>query len=117
MAHAEMVAISLAQKKLRTYDLGGPGLPSHQLVVNWRPCVMCYGGVIWSGIKSLVIAGCGPELEEITGFDEGPMHERWVEELEKRGIEVIDSILTEEACDVFHAFAERDMLVYNSRRG
>lgn len=117
MAHAEMVAISMAQRKLDSYDLGGPGMPSHQLVVNWRPCVMCYGGVIWSGIRSLVIAGSGPELEEITGFDEGPMHERWVEELEERGIEVIDNVLTDEACEVFRTFADRNEFVYNSRLG
>jgi len=117
MAHAEMVAIAMAQRKLNTYDLGGPGIPPHQLVVNWRPCVMCYGGIIWSGIRSLVIAGSGPELEEITGFDEGPMHERWVEELEERGIEVVDNVLTEEACKVFRTFANRNEFVYNSRLG
>ena len=96
-AHAEIVAISMAQKKLGTYDLGGPGLPFHQLVVNWRPCVMCYGAIIWSGIRSLVISGSSSELEDMTGFDEGPMHPLWAEELERRGIELIDNILTARA--------------------
>ena len=59
-AHAEIVALSLAQKQLQTFDLGAPNLPAHQLVVNWRPCAMCYGATIWSGITSLVIAGAGP---------------------------------------------------------
>lgn len=116
-AHAEIVAISLAQKKLGTYDLGGPGLPPSQLVVNWRPCVMCYGAVIWSGIRSLVIGGSGRELEDITGFDEGPMHPDWEVELEKRGIELIDNVLTQEACEVFKLFRERNEFVYNSRLG
>lgn len=116
-AHAEIVAISLTQKKLETYDLGGPGLPIHQLVVNWRPCVMCYGAILWSGIRSLVISGSGSELEDITGFDEGPMHPLWVEELERRGIELIDNILTDEACRVFNSFKDRNEFVYNSRRG
>lgn len=116
-AHAEIVAISLAQKKLGTYDLGGPGLPPSQLVVNWRPCVMCYGAVIWSGIRSLVIGGSGRELEDITGFDEGPMHPDWDVELEKRGIELIDNVLTQEACEVFKLFRERNEFVYNSRLG
>jgi tRNA(Arg) A34 adenosine deaminase TadA len=116
-AHAEIVAISIAQKKRGTYDLGGPGLPSHQLVVNWRPCVMCYGAVLWSGIRSLVISGSGSQLEDITGFDEGPMHPLWIEELDKRGIELIDNVLTEEACHVFQSFKERNEFVYNSRRG
>ena len=116
-AHAEIVALSMAQRKLDSFDLGGPGLPSHQLVVNWRPCLMCYGAVIWSGVRSLVIAGSGPELESITGFDEGPMGDDWVEDLEKRGINVIDDVLTEEAVKVFHSFKEKGMFVYNSRHG
>src|SRR5437763_1642431 len=40
-AHAEVMTLSLAQKLVGTYDLGGPGMPVHQLVVNWRPCAMC----------------------------------------------------------------------------
>lgn len=115
--HAEIVALSMAQKKLGTFDLGGKGLPEHQLVVNWRPCIMCYGAVIWSGVKSLVIGGSSSEMEELTGFDEGPMNESWVEELEKRGIEVIPNFLPNEAIKVFYDFKERGMLVYNGRQG
>ena len=81
-AHAEIMALSVAQQRLGTFDLGGPGLPAHQLVVNWRPCAMCYGAVPWSGVRQLVVAGDGPELEQITGFDEGPCHPDWLRELE-----------------------------------
>lgn len=116
-AHAEVMALSLAQQKLGTFDLGGAGLPAYQLVVNWRPCAMCYGAVVWSGIRSLAIAGSGPELEAITGFDEGPIHPHWQEELEARGIEVIDGVLTQEAVAVFQQFRESGVLVYNGRRG
>ena len=116
-AHAEIVALSIAQHLLDTFDLGGSGLPSHQLVVNWRPCLMCYGAVIWSGVRSLVIAGSGPELESITGFDEGPMSDDWVEALGKRGISVIDGVLTDEAVKVFKNFKAKGMHVYNSRQG
>lgn len=116
-AHAEVVTISLAQKILGTYDLGGEGSPAHQLVVNWRPCAMCYGAVLWSGVRSLVIAGHGPELEEITGFDEGPIHPDWRRELEKRGIEVIGDVLRDEALAVYREFAASRQLVYNSRQG
>jgi tRNA(Arg) A34 adenosine deaminase TadA len=115
-AHAEIVAISLAQKKLGTYDLGRLGVPPMQLVVNWRPCVMCYGAVLWSGVKSLVIAGSGPEMEMLTGFDEGPLHPEWVKELEIRGIELVDNVLRSEALSVFETFKERNLFVYNSRR-
>ena len=116
-AHAEVMTIALAQNKLNTFDLGGPGQPEHQMVVNWRPCAMCYGAVVWSGLRSLAVAGSGPELEEITGFDEGPIHPEWEKELEKRGIEVIDGINTDESIEVFRQFAATGRVVYNGRLG
>jgi len=116
-AHAETMALSIAQKKRETFDLGGPGMAPHELVVNWQPCAMCYGAVLWSGVRSLVIAGSGKELEEITGFDEGPIHPDWKKELKKRKINVIDNVLGEEACRVFQAFTESNGFVYNPRRG
>lgn len=114
-AHAEMVAISLAQKILGTFDLGGPNMPVYQLVVNWRPCVMCYGALHWSGIRSLSIAGDSSEVEEITGFDEGPIHPNWREELENNGIEVQVGVMKAEALEVFKAYKAAGGLVYNGR--
>ncbi|MGB1253870.1 MAG: nucleoside deaminase [Candidatus Promineifilaceae bacterium] len=116
-AHAEVMALSLAQQLLGTYDLGGAEQPTHQLVVNWRPCAMCYGATIWSGVRSLVIAGSDAALEEITGFDEGPMPADWVGEFEKRGIDVTDNFLRDEAVAVFRDFAASGALVYNGRLG
>ncbi len=116
-AHAEVVTLSMAQSLLSTFDLGGPDMPAYQLVVNWRPCAMCYGATIWSGVRSLVIAGSGPELEEITGFDEGPIHPQWDVELQKRGISLTEGIMTAEAIEVFRDFANSGALVYNGRGG
>lgn len=116
-AHAEIMALSLAQQRLGVYDLGGPGLPAHQLVVNWSPCAMCFGAVLWSGIRSLVIAGADPEMMAITGFDEGPMPAEWREELAKRGIELIEGVLREEALADFRTFAASNPVVYNGRQG
>jgi tRNA(Arg) A34 adenosine deaminase TadA len=116
-AHAEVMALSLAQQKLGTFDLGEAGRPAYQLVVNWRPCAMCYGALLWSGVRSLVIAGSGPELEAITGFDEGPIHPDWQGELEKRGVEVVNNVETAAAILVFEAFRDSHALVYNGRRG
>lgn len=116
-AHAEVMTLSLAQQILGTYDLGGPNLPVYQFVVNWRPCAMCFGATLWSGIRSLVIAGSGPELEQITGFDEGPVHPEWKAELAKRGIELIEDVLKEEAMAVYRQFADSQSFVYNARLG
>lgn len=116
-AHAEFMALALAQQKLGTFDLGGAGLPAHQLVVNWRPCTMCFGAVIWSGVRSLALAGSGIAVEEITGFDEGPMMDNWVEELNRRGIQVLDDQNREAALEVFRFFRDSAKIVYNARRG
>jgi tRNA(Arg) A34 adenosine deaminase TadA len=112
--HAEVVAISLAQAKIGTWDLGGRAL---ELAVNWRPCAMCYGATLWSGVTSLVVAGEGDELEELTGFDEGPMRDDWKEQFQRRGIQVRTDVLRDQAVAVFRSYGERtDTTVYNGRR-
>ena len=117
--HAEVTALGLAQTAIGAWDLGGEGQPAHELVVNWRPCVQCYGATLWSGVRRLVVAGSGPELEEITTFDEGPMREDWAAAFEARGIEVVDGVRRDEALAVFHAYRahvdEGSVLVYNAR--
>lgn len=116
-AHAEIVAISLAQTKLATFDLGGPGMPDFQIVVNGRPCAMCCGALPWSGVRSLVIGASGERIESLTGFDEGAVHPNWQQELETRGIEVIENVLAKEAEVVFQRFRDSDEPVYNGRSG
>jgi tRNA(Arg) A34 adenosine deaminase TadA len=116
-AHAEVVALGLAQRAIGSHDLGGVGQPAHQLVVNWCPCAMCCGAVVWSGVRSVVIAGSGPDLEHITGFDEGPIHPDWAGELTRRGIQVTDGVLREESLQMFRDFAQSGRPVYNARRG
>ena len=115
-AHAEIVALALAQQKLSSWDLGSNRFPAMQLVVNWRPCAMCYGATIWSGIESLVIAASDDACERITGFDEGPIHPNWQSELSKRGISLQDGLLRDEAIQVFESFRARGHLVYNASR-
>ncbi len=116
-AHAEVMTLSIAQQIVGHYDLGGPGLPEYEFVVNWRPCAMCFGATLWSGIRSLVIAGSGPELEQITGFDEGPVTPAWEAELAKRGIALQNNVLRDEALAVYRDFARANSLVYNPRQG
>jgi tRNA(Arg) A34 adenosine deaminase TadA len=116
-AHAEVMALSLAQRALGVFDLGGSGLPSHAIVVNWRPCAMCFGAVLWSGVRELMTAGGGDELQQITGFDEGPLVSNWKEELAERGIRVKDSVDQARALEVMRWFATSGRPVYNARGG
>ena len=112
--HAEMMALSLAQRAVGGWDLGSDGADL-ELIVNWRPCVMCYGATMWSGVRALTIAGEGAEVEQLTGFDEGPMPEDWAGEFERRGIRVSVGVGHDEALEVFTAFGASDAVVYNAR--
>lgn len=112
--HAEVVALCLAQAGAGTWDLGGAGRAPVELAVNWRPCAMCYGAVLWSGVARLVIAGEGDEVEHLTGFDEGPMRSDWKEQLAARGVEVRTDVLRAEALATFREYGARsDVVVYN----
>lgn len=112
-AHAEVTALALAQQRLGVWDLGA-GLDL-SLVVNWRPCVQCYGATMWSGVRHLVVAGDGPELERLTGFDEGPMVPDWAAQFERRGIEVIQGVGRDHALAVYAAYGDAQATVYNAR--
>ena len=112
--HAEVMALSLAQRRVGRWDLGADGADL-ELVVNWRPCVMCYGATMWSGVRSLAIAGEGAEVEDLTGFDEGPMPEDWEGEFVRRGIRVSVGVGHDDAIEVFRAFGASDAVVYNAR--
>jgi tRNA(Arg) A34 adenosine deaminase TadA len=112
--HAEVTALSLAQQALGRWDLGADGADL-ALVVNWRPCVQCYGATMWSGVRSLVVAGEGPLLEELTGFDEGPVVQDWAEQFEKRGIRVTVGVGHDDAVAVYRAYGDSDAVVYNAR--
>ena len=115
MAHAEMVAIAMAQQAVGHYDLGNS--PSvYELVTSAEPCAMCLGAIPWSGIRRVVCAARGEDACEI-GFDEGAKPADWVGELRQRGIEVMRDVLREEAQAVLRQYARTGGLIYNARQG
>lgn len=114
MLHAEMVAIALAQKKLKTYDLGGESMPDHEVFCSAEPCAMCLGAIPWSGIRRVVTAATDQDARNI-GFDEGAKPKDWVGELKTRGIDVIRSVRREEACRVLGLYRQKGGHLYNSR--
>ncbi|WP_100642778.1 nucleoside deaminase [Alteromonas facilis] len=110
--HAEMVAISLAQRRLGTYDLGAEGR-NLALVSSSEPCAMCYGAVPWSGVRQLICGATDADVRSI-GFDEGPKLSNWDEELHKRGITVTTGVQREAATAVLKEY-QRVGHIYNSR--
>jgi len=86
--HAEMNVIKLAEEKLGTYDLSKYNL---SMYVTSEPCMMCLGGIMWSGIKAIYYGVPSELVTKITGFDEG-FKPNWHSEFKKRGITVYGQI-------------------------
>jgi len=115
IAHAETLAIALAQRVVGSYDLGGTEGLSHELVTSTEPCVMCLGAVCWSGVRQVVCGARDEDAREI-GFDEGPKPPDWVRSLESRGISVVEDVLREHAKAVLVEYQQSGGLIYNSRQ-
>jgi tRNA(Arg) A34 adenosine deaminase TadA len=105
-AHAEMVALSLAQARLGVWNLRSDKR-SRTLMVNAQPCAMCTGAVVWSGVTALDFSAARADVERLTGFDEGPVSVDWQEQLEARGISVSSGRCVAESLDVLRDFGER----------
>jgi tRNA(Arg) A34 adenosine deaminase TadA len=115
-AHAEMLALALAQQRLGLYDLGGAGMPAYELVSSVEPCAMCLGAIPWSGVRYLV-CGARDEDARAVGFDEGDKPAHWVEALERRGISVMCDVLREEAYTVLRQYQQSGGVIYNGGGG
>ncbi len=120
MAHAEMVAISMAQQKLGTFDLGAfdpdTGSSSRfELVSSCEPCAMCFGALPWSGIRHLICAARDEDARAI-GFDEGPKLADWIGTLNSRGISVETDLCRDEARSVLNDYAKNEGTIYNAQR-
>jgi tRNA(Arg) A34 adenosine deaminase TadA len=115
-AHAEIIALSLAQQRLGHYDLGQPGFPACELLSSAEPCLMCLGAVLWSGVRHLGYAARSGDVGAI-GFDEGPKPGDWTGELQRRGIAVSPDLLRDEACAILRDYQSAGGLIYNARSG
>lgn len=116
-AHAEVIAITFAQKKLQQYDLGSNPEIDYQIVVNAQMCAMCLGAVCWSGITDVLYSASSADVERITGFDEGPLPSDIVQELTLRGITVTEGMLLEKGIETLELYQKVDGFIYNARLG
>jgi len=113
-AHAEIVALSLAQQIMETHDLGAAGLPALELFSSTEPCAMCMGAIPWSGIRRLVCCARGEDAETI-GMDEGAKPVDWPMALAARGIALERDVCRVAAVSVLRDYANRGGLIYNGR--
>jgi tRNA(Arg) A34 adenosine deaminase TadA len=115
IAHAEMVAIAIAQRVVGSYELANEADVEYELVTSTEPCAMCLGAIGWSGIQSVVCGARDEDAREI-GFDEGAKPHDWVKSLEEHGISVRRDVLREQAKAVLLEYSERGGLIYNARK-
>ena len=115
IAHAEMVAIAMAQKTLGTYDLANAQGGPFELVTTTEPCAMCLGAVPWSGVSRLVCGATDADARAI-GFDEGAKPSNWTEALEKRGITVLQNVLAPQAKAVLEEYMKNSGEIYNASK-
>lgn len=110
IAHAEIVALSLAQSAIGEWNLAHVG--RFQLITSCEPCAMCFGAVPWSGVKSM-ICGARKKDAEAAGFDEGDKPDHWVRSLQGRGIVVQCSVLRPQAAAVLESYRHSGGAIYN----
>lgn len=115
IAHAEMLALAMAQQAVGNYDLGSAGKAACELVSSAEPCAMCLGAIPWSGVRRLV---CGARAEdaERVGFDEGDKPDDWVGGLKSRGVTVVRDVLRDQAAAVMQKYREGGGVAYNGRQ-
>lgn len=106
--HAEMNAIKLAQKVFKTYNLASYNL---SIYVTSEPCMMCLGGIMWSGIKNVYYGVPSCEVEKITGFDEG-FKPNWLSEFKKREITVYGNIEPQAGIDELQKYVLEGKKIY-----
>lgn len=111
-AHAEIVALGLAQARLGNWNLAEVEPAPLELATSCEPCAMCLGAIPWSGVKRLACGASKDEAEDI-GFDEGERTADWIGMLERRGIEVETGILQRDAAEVLRDYRRRGARIYN----
>ena len=111
IAHAEVLALSIAQQRLGSWDLSLAG--DFQLVTSCEPCAMCYGAIPWSGVSSLVCGAAGSDAEAV-GFDEGQKPRHWIDALESRGIQVTTGVSAAAAAEVLRDYQASGQPIYNA---
>ena len=103
-AHAEIIAIREACKKLKTYDLS-----EYILYTSCEPCPMCLSAIIWANIKQ-VYYGCTKKDAGEIGFRDDMIYEY----LKGKNKELIklEELDREDCLEVFKKYKEENGTIY-----
>jgi tRNA(Arg) A34 adenosine deaminase TadA len=105
-AHAEIVAIREACRKLNAFQLEGC-----DIYTTCEPCPMCLGAIYWARPARIFFANTREDAKEI-GFDDEFIYEQVTLPRDQRSIPFI-AMMREEALAAFGLWVEkRDKIVY-----
>lgn len=99
-AHAEVVAIRNACKKLNSFQLD-----DCVIYTSCEPCPMCLGAIYWARPKQVFFA-CNREDAANVGFDDDFIYEEIALPIKERRIKT-DFLLREEGLTVFENWANK----------
>lgn len=105
-AHAEMVAIRAACRKLGTFELKGC-----EMYVSCEPCPMCLGAIYWARIGRIYFAGLASDASD-AGFDDSFIYGELGRPRDSRKIPMIP-LMREEALEAFRLWKSKpDKIAY-----
>ena len=114
LAHAEMVALTVAQQQQQSFNLTAHHNMTFELISSTEPCAMCMSALPWSGIHSLVCGARDHDARNI-GFDEGNKPKNWQQHLSSQGIHVTQDICRWEAANILKMYCKNSGLIYNGQ--
>ncbi len=99
-AHAEIVAIRSATKKLKTYNLSGC-----TIYTSCEPCPMCLGAIYWAHISRMYYGNTKYDAAAV-GFDDNFIYKELELPMKKRSIQATN-LLQDEAGVAFKMWDEK----------
>ena len=109
-AHAEIVAIRNACKRLGTYDLS-----NCEIYTSCYPCPMCLSAIIWANIKVVYYGNTKEDAKDI-GFRDDFIYEyinKLADNKKDDRVMKLECVNREEAIKVFNRFKEeKDKILY-----
>ncbi len=99
-AHAEIVAIRAACRKLGTFDLSGA-----EIYASCEPCPMCLAAIYWARLERIYYANTRADAARI-GFDDDHIYREFALPLESRAIPM-ERMLAREAEADFAAWMKK----------
>lgn len=100
-AHAEVVAIREACKKLGSFQL-----TDCEIYTSCEPCPMCLAAIYWARPKAVYFANTKQDAAKI-GFDDEYIYEELKKTHEKRSVPMF-SLMREEAIEAFHEWEQKE---------